>query len=744
MFKEKEFIKTKKLWPLILGAIILIGTIYIFFYKDPVVINNRNVKLEVLEDASIQVEEIWDVNIKNRSTLFITFLSSESDALRDIVVYSFENDKWIPMFENTSISSSGKESENHFHAGYFSGAYEIAWGTGLEYGKGNRKYKIMYNKDMTFLEKNSVNNYTDIGELYHKFVGNDFEIPIKNFIANIYFSKPINKDSAKIWGHGASSGEIHFNDIGGVIVTATNIKPNTMIEARVLFPKDLISSAKVNKNFNGEANILLEENFNTSKTYVKSAYSLDGKFGIYIFGIFYILAFGFIFILLNKRKKAADELPEESVRIWDVFSDIPASKLDFLYANVVGKKILLPEFVNTIIMKLSFNKNLNIVKVEELDNAKLCKNQEEQKNIFFDFIRGEGSFDSNKATSVYDNFIPVEKEYIHSRSGVKEKTLNSLAYVLDLKKYKENKLDDDEKLIMDFLISSITKSFMHKFIFYQSKHNKINVTRLETQKYTLKTLVWEKKEKELKTKLLEELDELYIEQYQILNQMFSFGLELQRDYDLKNKAKKEELIKKEVYSEAKEKISNSLAINKFFNYVLVVFFVYLLNKVLGPVVFNKQIYLVVLFLTGLIQAFVHHLSSKIKNRVYPNLTEEGLNIYYEIEGLKNFLSNSSYISEYDEKSIIIWGEFLVYATYFGVTDKVLKTLKQVHPEVLTEMNRSENYNTFSNTVGSFSSFSSVTNQTFSSASSASGGGGGGFSGGGGGGGRRRPEAEVDK
>ena len=144
-------------------------------------------------------------------------------------------------------------------------------------------------------------------------------------------------------------------------------------------------------------------------------------------------------------------------------------------------------------------------------------------------------------------------------------------------------------------------------------------------------------------------------------------------------------------------------------------------------------------MTFFIQIILKSIGSKIKEKVDPPLTEVGLNNYHEMSGLRNFLSNSSYISEYDEKSIIIWGEFLVFATYFGITASVLEALKSIRPEVINEMENTTNYYAFNNAITSYSSFSTATSRTFSSARAASSGSGGGFSsggGGGGGGGRR--------
>ena len=101
----------------------------------------------------------------------------------------------------------------------------------------------------------------------------------------------------------------------------------------------------------------------------------------------------------------------------------------------------------------------------------------------------------------------------------------------------------------------------------------------------------------------------------------------------------------------------------------------------------------------------------------------------------------------DEKEIpdiALWEHFLVYATAFGIAEKVLKQLKIVYPDL--EQNLDINtyacmhimlHTNFS------SSFSNAISTSISSAYSSATGGGGGFSGGGGGGRRTAEEVVAD-
>lgn len=137
------------------------------------------------------------------------------------------------------------------------------------------------------------------------------------------------------------------------------------------------------------------------------------------------------------------------------------------------------------------------------------------------------------------------------------------------------------------------------------------------------------------------------------------------------------------------------------------------------------------------------LCSRIKKNTNV-LTQEGVNTKEKWKGLKKYMEDFSLLDEKEIPAIEVWEHYLVYATAFGIADKVLKQLKTVYPNIdsLDTVNTSA-YMYFmyhSNFSSSFSGAisSSITSSTYSSGS----GGGGGFSGGGGGG--RRPEVAVEE
>lgn len=136
------------------------------------------------------------------------------------------------------------------------------------------------------------------------------------------------------------------------------------------------------------------------------------------------------------------------------------------------------------------------------------------------------------------------------------------------------------------------------------------------------------------------------------------------------------------------------------------------------------------------------LCSSVKKNINV-LTQKGINDKEKWKGLKKYMEDFSLLNEKEVPAIDVWEQYLVYATAFGIADKVLKQLKTVYPNIdeLDNINSSA-YMYFIYHSNFSSSISNSISSSISSAYSSSSGGGGGFSGGGGGG--RWPEVAVEE
>lgn len=151
---------------------------------------------------------------------------------------------------------------------------------------------------------------------------------------------------------------------------------------------------------------------------------------------------------------------------------------------------------------------------------------------------------------------------------------------------------------------------------------------------------------------------------------------------------------------------------------------------ISPLIFDLKMENVMV--TIVIGVFYYLISSVVINVNQYYLKEEYHEEYEHLIGLKKYLKDYSKIKERYPIEIVLWNQYLVFATLFGIADKVGKELK----EELLEKGYEDsdiyiNYPLVHMTIYSTSLVNTITTSTGSSSS-------GGYSGGGsGGGGRRR-------
>ena len=120
------------------------------------------------------------------------------------------------------------------------------------------------------------------------------------------------------------------------------------------------------------------------------------------------------------------------------------------------------------------------------------------------------------------------------------------------------------------------------------------------------------------------------------------------------------------------------------------------------------------------------------------LTQYGEEEYNKWRALYNYLNSETLMNEKTVIELPLWEKYLVYATAFGIADKVIKALEIKHPDtngsVVLSNNyyRSTHFRTSNRTFSSHArSASSISRSNHSSGSYYGGGGRGGGGGGGG-------------
>lgn len=271
---------------------------------------------------------------------------------------------------------------------------------------------------------------------------------------------------------------------------------------------------------------------------------------------------------------------------------------------------------------------------------------------------------------------------------------------LNLKKYINFKIENErnkEKIIMKITNSDITNlSADEKVIF------------------------------EFLKKACKEKDEITVKDFQkyIKSTSTTNILALKKDLNLQTK---KELIEKQLFDTEKEKIYKKYQ-SKNTLYCTVIFFVIFAAAFLTE-------FLTIIGYTALFGLIVCEIISIIINNkamkkinVY---TQKGIDEKEMWKGLKKYMEDFSMLDKREVPEIAIWEHFLVFATAFGIANKVLKQLKIVYPNLENNLDiNTYTYMYLMMNTNFSSSFSNAISTSMSSAYSSASGGGGGFSGGG--------------
>ena len=734
-------------YTIILAIVIVIslGMIGFGIYsKSEERIKNRNITALVFTNGEVFVEDIWDVNIVNHSTLYQTFDDATIKDFSDIRVSYLDKftNKWIPMTYNPHISYNGKEKLNYYHTGNFEGKFEIAWGVGLENGRDRRQYKIEY----TILN-GAAKRYLDTAEYYHMFVGKDFELPIENFYALISFPAPLRDTTANIWGHGAPSGEIYFNK-GKVEVKAKNVPKRTFIEARVLFPKEIVYMApEINEK--RKDSVLEEERINTANTIVAPVNNISRERMLKQAIAGTIMYLGLVVLFESFQAiNLVKNYSKDGIKKWERYTGLPQTKLNIFAANMIYEDKGSKDFLLTVLMKLSHNKHLEIIEIKDIIDIKsnitslefFDENIKEKIKILENVAKEKGIVvNPIEAAKIYSD---VEREYRKEQANelkIKLKDIDKIRFKLNLKNIEEAELETDELMVIEFL-----KEIYHDKTMNDVKFRKNIAKSIKKINSNISVDLFI----EARARFTEEVEidkgYVYIEQYQLVNAIVNKFQKFDSKYRNTLKEVKEKGEEEGIYDSKKNFKLKTLIYKPIIEISILMLIIYAILKYLvGGLQFNEIAY-IICGVVILISSVVFIIINRIQySKLDPPLTVYGINIREEYQGLYNFLNNDSFIAEYPEQSIIIWGEFLVLATYFGIAEKVLKTLKKVHPNLATEL-ESTNYS-YADTYYIFRTIdtaeisrrniaiATTASMVSTGSSFVSSGGGGGFSSGGGGG-----------
>lgn len=591
-------------------------------------LNNVEYNITVNKDGSMDVEEIWDIEIEETNTLFKQFNIDKTKytAITDGVV---------------SVVNSGGEQKlidskvyaYHVPVGkyYFlnrGSNYEVAWGTGLSNSYGRRVYAIRYHV------VDAIAKYNDVAELYWQAFGSDFEIPIKKLTGTITLpSEAENLEDIKVWGHAPDlNGEIHVTSANKVSFEINNNKSKRMIEVRIAMPTDMIETSGRTYQVNKLDTIISEETSWANEANQKRMVKLGAVFAVYA-----LLAGGLLFIFIKNIIVIKNTVKLHPTQKLDYFREIPregASPLEAKFIIDNSYENINSYFIGQIFMATVLDLSLKkAIKIESIVDDKGKEKDSEIEII------------TNNIDSVTDN--------------------------------------EDEKLVFNFIQTAcrgenkITLKALKKYI--QSHNSQVMKLKSQFDKIVVKSL----KDKKI-------LDAVGV------------------------------LKRKSLWF---NKLLVGLLVFAFYTFVIFGWMVIDLILAL-PMSGIFTAVIVLLIVIDLIIAGV----ARNKIDVY---TQEGIDEQEKWKAFKKYMEDFSLLKEKDVPDLILWEKYLVYATAFGIADKVIKGLKNVYPEY-NDSDFMSNYITMRLLMNTdFSKTFNSVGTTMSSSFSSGSGGGGGFSVGGG-------------
>lgn len=164
--------------------------------------------------------------------------------------------------------------------------------------------------------------------------------------------------------------------------------------------------------------------------------------------------------------------------------------------------------------------------------------------------------------------------------------------------------------------------------------------------------------------------------------------------ETRNSLYKMQLIDKKeekVYASTKHSCEASLTI--IFIYAILLFFIPIMH--LG----NIQMYIDISIRIGFMEslssftlailplviliAYTLYVKGKITDKIGV-ITQKGYDEQLEWKGLKKYLEDYSLLNEKEIPQLVVWEKYLVYATAFGIADKVIEQMKSKYPTVFLE------------------------------------------------------------
>ena len=567
------------------------------------------------------------------------------------------------------------------------------------------KYKI---NDLAIL-------HNDYGELGLNLVGKELRESIHRFKAIIEI--PDNKNDLKAWAHGPLNGKVSLIDKNKVEVSINNVPNYTSFDVRVLFDKEILKNCKKNTNVDALDKILVYESDAANlandirNEYEAVKYLESFEKDLYKYNLYEASNY------INKIKNV-DKRNELFNRLDIANEKLILKSLEYLEKNVLTKKDIIPreefEEVEDYIYYLD-NKNVKEKYLKKYNDLK-SKKIEKEKNIE---IRNYIKSISILVIIIIIIIIFFYKDYKKYKSYQVMKYLRevpddltptSVSYLFN-KKITPNSLSASILSLIDRNIIRVEKE-QDDYVFYNESKNK-KITILEEKIINFLFITKEK----TTIKKIKQHYKKYPKKYLTY-------------WDAIKKQAKIEADKEEMFNKKKliNPIKKKKDINIFIVYLLLVlillfmpmiflillliFYIYIiynnnkddklktLSSILLEILFFVNLFIFIKIFVS--QIFIKYsliiyainmvliISFVIYTLCYKKRTDRGIEKLAKWSAFKNFLKDFGRFDVKTIQEVKIWNSYLIYATLFGYSKKILKKFNSLFKDY--SLNYAELYN----------------------------------------------------
>ncbi len=416
---------------IILSLILLLAPILVKASDVDYEITNYYIESYILENGDLEIKEL--IVLDGSFNGYIRELVTSNSVLSHSNKIDFEHDA---IYNASGIYDMkiGAKKVNDVSFDTFNDEFETLE-IGDSFSSNSKKtvvtkysnydeYKMYYrsnNESVAFLLDYKLDKaivlHNDVAELYWQFIGNDFTDQINDLKIRIHLPNNDESDSFRVWAHGDLTGEIEKENNKTVYAHVKYLYPNSPVDIRMTFDKNLITDTSKVKKSNEEAldSILKVEKeraleANRIRKRQQKLVAIANYTGIFLI-IFQII--NIIYIYFKHDKEYKSDFNNDYYR--EFFDDFNVEVGDYIL-----KRTITPNAMSASIMNLIYKKNIKPEKIEEgnkdnyeftlLNKDNLSDTEIKLVNFLFEKIGDNNKFTTEKlkkyakSTKTYSDF----------------------------------------------------------------------------------------------------------------------------------------------------------------------------------------------------------------------------------------------------------------------------------------------------------------------------------------------------